>query len=74
MRRELKLLLIERNLLRVEMEQLRAMELKHAVRGVPFGVRQSDSGEPRQVAKGSGTPPSVDRASAAMVAILVALC
>jgi hypothetical protein len=43
-------------------------------RGIPFGRRQPDHGEPRPLATRSGTPPRVDREGAAMVAILVALC
>jgi len=42
-------------------------------RGIAFGLSQPDYGEPRPLATGSGTPSRADRASAAMVAILVAL-
>src|SRR5215468_6923605 len=42
-------------------------------RGIPFGLGQAGHGEPRPLATRSRTPPRVNRASAAMVAILVAL-
>jgi hypothetical protein len=42
-------------------------------RGIPLCVRQPDYGEPRPVATRSGTPQRIDRASAAMVTILVAV-
>ena len=72
MRRELKLLLIEINMLRVEVEQLRAtVSAQH--RGILLCVRQPDYVEPRPVATRSGTPQRIDRASAAMVTILVAV-
>src|SRR5262249_11176874 len=43
-------------------------------RGIPFGLPQPAHGEPRPLALGSGTPQRINRAGAAMVAILVALC
>src|SRR6266481_9030817 len=42
--------------------------------GIPFGLRQPAHGEPRPLETKSGTPLRVNRASAAMVAILVELC
>src|SRR5215471_11241537 len=74
MRRELKLLLIEMNVLRVEVQQLRAMErearkteefLSASVKRV-MASRDHWRREAR-------TPPRVNRTSTAMVAILVAL-
>src|SRR5262249_55944127 len=43
-------------------------------REIPVGLRQPDYGEPGSMAPGSGTPQRINRAGAAMVAILVALC
>src|SRR5262249_4824249 len=43
-------------------------------RGIPFGLRQPEHGKPRTLATTSGTPPRVNRAGAAAVTILVALC
>src|SRR5262245_58541282 len=43
-------------------------------RGISFGLRRPADGEPRPLAPGSGTPQRINRAGAAMVAILVALC
>jgi hypothetical protein len=73
MRRELKLLLIEMNVLRVEVEQLRSIEREARNTEEFLSACQPDQGEPRTLATRSGTPPRADRASAAMVAILVAL-
>src|SRR6266511_6339310 len=42
--------------------------------GIAFGLRQSAHGEPKPLATRSGTPARVDHPSAAVVAILVALC
>src|SRR5207245_9466654 len=72
MRRELKLLLIEMNVLRVEVEQLRAMEreARNTEEFLSASV-QPAHGEPRSLATRSGTLPRLNRASAAMVAILV---
>src|SRR5260370_36532320 len=75
MRRELKLLLIEMNVLRVEARTTSRNETGSARQGgIPFGLRQPAHGEPRPLETRSGTPLRVNRASAAMVAILVELC
>jgi len=42
--------------------------------GIPFGLRQPAYGEPGPLETRSGTSLRVNRASAAMVAILVELC
>ena len=69
MRREMKLLLIELNLLRTEVQQLRSGRNER----LPHGLGQPDHGEPRPLAAGSGAPQRVDGAGAALVTPVVAL-
>ena len=73
MRRELKLLLIEMNFLRIEVEQSRGIREEAQAREVVFlGIHEAAHRSPRSMATRSGTPPRPDRARSAMVAVLAA--
>jgi hypothetical protein len=73
MRRELKLLLIEMNLLRIEVEQSRSIREEAQAREAFFSasVKQLTEGRDKW-RRECGTPPRPDRTRSAMVAVLAA--